>query len=290
MANKLKILVTGANGQLGRCLRDESVSTPYEWVWTDVEELDITDRAAVAALFEAQKPDWVVNCAAYTAVDKAESEPEAAELLNATAVEILASEAVKIGAAILQISTDYVFKGDNPAPLAEDEPTDPQSVYGRTKLAGEKAAQSNPKHVVIRTSWLYSVYGHNFVKTMRRLGGEKEEISVVADQWGSPTAADDLAKAILEVIERPVWGVFHFSNEGATSWALFAEEIMRLSGLECTVNHIATAHYPTAARRPEYSLLSKRKFSDTYSAQIPEWEWSLERTIERLDAQKQTAE
>lgn len=275
--------MTGANGQLGMCLRDEAAKTPFEWVWTDVAELDITSREAVAALFASQKPDWVVNCAAYTAVDKAESEPEKAELLNATAVGILASEAAKIGAGIVQISTDYVFAGNNPQPLTEDEPTAPVSVYGRTKLAGERAAETNPQHVIIRTSWLYSVYGNNFVKTMRRLGAERSEISVVSDQWGSPTSAHDLAKAILEAIEHPVYGVFHFSNEGVTSWALFAQEIMSLSGLTCTVNPITTAEYPTAATRPEYSLLSKQKFSDTYRAMIPEWESSLEQVIERLD-------
>lgn len=282
MASRLKIVVTGANGQLGRCLRDQATATAFDWVWTDIDELDITSREAVATLFDREQPDWVVNCAAYTAVDKAESEPEKAELLNATAVDILASEAAKIGAAIVQISTDYVFAGNNPQPLAEDEPTGPVSVYGKTKWAGEQAAKANPKHVIIRTSWLYSVYGNNFVKTMRRLGAEKEEISVVADQWGSPTSAHDLAKAIVEIIERPEWGVFHFSNQGVTNWALFAEEIMSLSGLTCKVNHIATAQYPTAATRPEYSLLSKQKFSDTYGVMPPEWETSLAWVIEQL--------
>lgn len=283
MANKKKILVTGANGQLGCCLRDEAAKTSYEWVWTDIEELDITSPKAVAHLFELEKPDWVVNCAAYTAVDRAESEPEKAELLNATAAEILASQAAKIGAAMVHISTDYVFRGDNPQPLTEEEPTGPVSVYGRTKLQGEQAVALHPNHVIIRTSWLYSVYGNNFVKTMRRLGAEKSEISVVSDQWGSPTSAHDLAKAILEVIEHPVYGTYHFSNEGITNWALFAEEIFARSGIDCTVHHITTAEYPTAAVRPTFSLLSKQKFSQTYGAVLPEWESSLEQVIHHLD-------
>lgn len=283
MATNNKILVTGANGQLGNCLRELAAAEKAKFIFTDVAELDITSAEAVRALFEAEKPDWVVNCAAYTAVDKAESEPEKAELLNATAAGILAAEAAKIGAGIVHISTDYVFKGDDPEPRKEDDLTEPQSVYGKTKLEGEKLVAQNSKHIILRTSWLYSIYGNNFVQTMRRLGAEKSEIGVVADQWGSPTSAHDLAKAILEVIERPVWGTYHFSNEGATSWALFAEEIMRFSGLDCKVNHITTAEYPTVAARPEYSLLNKQKFSKTYGAVVPEWELSLEKVIEKLN-------
>lgn len=284
MATSKTILVTGANGQLGNCLREISAGKKYKFIFTDVAELDITSVEAVRAFFEREKPDWVVNCAAYTAVDKAESEPDFARLLNATAVGILASEADAIGASIVHISTDYVFKGDNPEPRSEDDPTAPQSVYGATKLEGEQLAATNPHHIIIRTSWLYSVYGNNFVKTMRRLGAEKSEIGVVADQWGSPTSAHDLARAILTAIDKPEYGTYHFSNEGVTSWALFAEHIMSLSGLGCRVNHIPTSAYPTPASRPEYSLMSKEKFSRVFDVTIPEWELSLEDVVGRLGA------
>lgn len=282
MAISKTILVTGSNGQLGNCLRELAPTSKHKFIFTDVAELDISSVDAVRSMMEAEKPDWVVNCAAYTAVDKAESEPDMARLLNATAVGILAEQAQAIGAGIIHISTDYVFKGEDAEPRTEQDRTEPQSVYGVTKLEGEHLAQKNPKHIIIRTSWLYSVYGNNFVKTMRRLGAEKSEINVVADQWGSPTSAHDLADAILLAVDKAEYGLYHFSNEGATSWALFAEEIMSLSGLDCKVNHITTDQYPTAARRPEYSLLSKNKFRHTFGAAIPEWESSLEKVIEKL--------
>ncbi len=279
----LTIVVTGANGQLGQCLREIAPSLPHQFIFTDVAELDITSREDVAALMTTERPDWVINCAAYTAVDKAESEPELATLLNATAVEILASEAQKVKAGIVQISTDYVFKGDESTPRTELDTTDPQSVYGSTKLEGERlAAQSNEKHVIIRTSWLYSTYGNNFVKTMQRLGNERNELGVVGDQWGSPTSAHDLALAIIAAVENPTFGIYHYSNEGATSWALFAEEIMKLSGLECSINHITTAEYPTPASRPAYSLMNKEKFALTFGVSVPEWELSLEKVIKKL--------
>lgn len=283
METNRTILVTGANGQLGNCLREIAPTTTHRFIFTDVTELDITSRDAVRAMFDRERPDWVVNCAAYTAVDKAESQPDLALLLNATAVEILATEAQKIGAAIVHVSTDYVFKGDNPEPRKETDPTEPQSVYGATKLDGEKAAALNPRHIILRTSWLYSIYGNNFVKTMRRLGTEKDEISVVADQWGSPTSAHDLARAIVTTIDKPEYGIYHFSNEGITNWAIFAEEIMTLSGLNCKVNHITTAQYPTAAKRPEFSIMAKAKFSSTFNVVIPEWEISLEDVVQKLD-------
>lgn len=282
MATNKTILVTGGNGQLGNCLRELAVSSTHKFIFTDVAELDITSSVAVGAILESERPDWVVNCAAYTAVDKAESEPELARLINATAVGILADEAAKIGAGIVHISTDYVFKGDNPEPRIESDPTEPQSVYGVTKLEGEHLAARNPKHIIIRTSWLYSIYGNNFVKTMRRLGAERAEIGVVADQWGSPTSAHDLAQAILAAIEKPEPGVYHFSNEGTTSWAIFAEEIMSMSGLECKVNHITTSDYPTPAKRPEYSIMNKSKFVTQFGFIIPDWEVSLERVIQKL--------
>lgn len=282
-ANKLVILVTGANGQLGSCMRELAPTVPHKFIFTDVAQLDITNAEAVRTLMESEHPDFVINCAAYTAVDKAESEKEVAFLLNATAVQILADEAQKIGAGIVHISTDYVFKGDDPEPRKEDDATEPISIYGITKLAGEKFASNNPKHIIIRTSWLYSIYGNNFVKTMRRLGAQKTEIGVVSDQWGSPTSAHDLAKAILVAIEQPQYGIYHFSDEGVTNWAIFAEKIMELSGLECVVNHITTADYPTPAARPMYSLMSKAKFSKTFGTDIPEWEASLEEVIDKLN-------
>lgn len=283
---RLTLLVTGGNGQLGNCLRELEPTVPHKFIFTDVAELDITNGEAVRGVFERERPDFVINCAAYTAVDKAESDKDFAKLLNATAVQILADEAQKVGAGIVHISTDYVFKGDNPEPRKEDDATEPISVYGITKLDGEKFAAKNPKHIIIRTSWLYSIYGNNFVKTMRRLGVEKSEIGVVSDQWGSPTSAHDLAKAILVAVEKPVYGTYHFSNEGVTNWAVFAEEIMTLSGLNCMVNHITTANYPTPAARPAYSLMSKAKFSITFGVNIPEWEISLEEVVEKLDENK----
>lgn len=283
METNRTILVTGANGQLGNCLREIAPTTTHRFIFTDVTELDITSRDAVRAMFDRERPDWVVNCAAYTAVDKAESQPDLALLLNATAVEILATEAQRVGAAIVHVSTDYVFKGDNPEPRKETDPTEPQSVYGATKLDGEKAAALNPRHIILRTSWLYSIYGNNFVKTMRRLGAEKSEISVVADQWGSPTSAHDLARAIITTIDKPEYGIYHFSNEGITNWAIFAEEIMTQSGLDCKVNHITTDQYPTAAKRPEFSIMAKDKFSSVFNVVIPEWEISLEDVIQKLD-------
>lgn len=278
----LTLLVTGANGQLGNCMRELAPLVSHKFIFTDVTELDITNVHAVHEIMEREHPDFVINCAAYTAVDKAESNKDLARLLNATAVQILADEAQKVDAGIVHISTDYVFKGDTPEPRKEDDPTEPISVYGITKLEGEKFAARNPKHLIIRTSWLYSVYGNNFVKTMRRLGLEKSEIAVVSDQWGSPTSAHDLAKAILTAVEKPLYGTYHFSNEGTTNWALFAEEIMSLSGLNCMIKHITTAEYPTEAARPQYSLMNKSKFATTFNIQIPDWEASLEEVINKL--------
>ncbi|MFI3262797.1 MAG: dTDP-4-dehydrorhamnose reductase [Rikenellaceae bacterium] len=286
---KKKILVTGANGQLGSCLRDLAPKfSAYEFVFTDVEELDITNSDKVASFLNEKQPNWVINSAAYTAVDKAESEQELAKLLNATAVGILATETTKIGAKFVHVSTDYVFDGSANIILTEDMEEDPQSVYGATKLEGENEAKKNPKTIILRTSWLYSTYGNNFVKTMRRLGAEREEISVVSDQWGSPTSADDLALAIMTTIKKSdkgadVYGTYHFSNEGATCWADFAQQIMELSGLKCKVNSIATSEYVTAATRPAFSVMSKAKFSKTFGVVIPEWEYSLEQVINRLD-------
>lgn len=281
-AKKRTLLVTGADGQLGRSIRDISSKYSFKFIFTDVDELDITNREAVEQIIEREQPYWVVNCAAYTDVDGAESDRDRAELLNASAVEILSSSAKKFGSGIIHISTDYVFGGDNPMPRCEDDLSEPRSVYGSTKLAGEKAAIDNPKHIVLRTSWLYSKYGKNFVKTMRRLGAERDSVSVVSDQWGSPTSADDLAKAVLTVASTDKYGLYHYSNEGVASWAIFAEQIMELSGLSCKVEHITTDQYPTVAQRPEFSIMSKAKFTKTFKVLIPEWESSLEELIHRM--------
>ena len=292
MAKSNVILVTGADGQLGRCLREiEGRWREYGFIFTDVAELDITDRNAVRAAMQEHKPRWVINAAAYTAVDKAESEPDIAHRLNALAVENLAVESAAVEAGLVHISTDYVFSGNDPHPLREDAPTGPQGVYGATKLEGEKMAARNPRSIVIRTSWLYSVYGNNFVKTMLRLGAERGEVAVVADQWGSPTSAHDLAGAVMAAVNavaavnamnKPSYGTFHYCNRGTTNWALFAEEIMALGGLECRVKHITTAEYPTAARRPAYSILDTHRFEAAFGVNIPEWEMSLEKVIRRL--------
>lgn len=286
MANK--IIVTGGNGQLGNCLRDlESRYQSYQFIFTDVAELDITNEKAIADFFKDQKPKWVINAAAYTAVDKAESDKEFAELLNATAVEYLARQSKIVGASLVQISTDYVFDGATEVMLTEDMAVNPQSVYGKTKLAGEKAATLNPAHIILRTSWLYSAYGNNFVKTMRRLGAERKELTVVADQWGSPTLADDLAEAIMTVITAAdkgenVYGLYHYSNEGSTCWADFAAHIMTLSGLDCEVKPIPTSDYPTPAARPHFSVMSKNKFKNRFKVVVPEWELSLEYLISKI--------
>lgn len=278
-----KILVTGADGQLGRCLRDiASFYTDFSFIFTDVAELDITSREAVMSYINELHPSWIVNAAAYTAVDKAESDVETARLLNATAVSYLVDVAKSAGAGLVHISTDYVFHGDNPEPLTEQSPCDPLSVYGRTKLEGEKAALSYDRSIVLRTGWLYSEYGRNFVKTILSLSSNHDSIRVVADQWGTPTSAHDLSKAIMTVIQNPVYGLFHFSDEGLTCWALFAEEIISKSGCKCTVEHISTPEYPLPAKRPQYSILSKKKFVSTFNVDIPEWEISLDDVLHKL--------
>lgn len=280
----IKILVTGANGQLGSELRNISGLFPdVEFCFTDVAELDITNPEKVAELLADFQPEFLINCAAYTAVDKAETDIETATLVNATAVGILAEQSAKAGCKMIHISTDYVFDGRGPRPYCEDDRVDPQSAYGRTKLEGEVLCRKfNPESLIIRTSWLYSAFGNNFVKTMVRLGNEKTELGVIADQIGTPTNAADLALAILTIIssvskgEKPfVPGIYHYSNEGVASWYDFTKAIFDIAGINCFVKPIATEDYPSPVQRPSYSIMNKSKIKLIFGLQIPHWRESL---------------
>ena len=272
------ILVTGGNGQLGNELK---LLLP-EAIFTDADVLDITDETAVNNFVKNNNIEVIINCAAYTAVDKAEDDTNLAKKVNETGPENLA----KTGCKIIHISTDYVFDGSNCKPYTPDDEPAPVSVYGKTKLAGEIAVKKEAKvYAIIRTAWLYSSYGNNFVKTMRRLGAEKETLNVVCDQTGTPTYAKDLAEAIVKIIPQlneTNSGVYHFSNEGTCSWYDFATEIMELSNLPCKVFPILSAEYPTKATRPFYSVLDKRKIKETFGIDIPYWKDSLKKCIEQL--------
>jgi dTDP-4-dehydrorhamnose reductase len=281
-----KILVTGSNGQLGNELRLLSVFLPdHEFLFHDVDTLDITSEKALENFFRANKPDFVVNCAAYTAVDKAESELDKAYLINDKAVENLAKLAGS-NTKIIHVSTDYVFDGLKGVPYIEKDTTNPVSAYGKSKLAGEKHLDENSNAMIIRTAWLYSSFGANFVKTMIRLGKEKTEIKVVADQVGTPTYAADLAKAIMQILKVSVEdksafvpGIYHFANEGACSWFDLASEIMQQVGLNCKVIPIETREYPTPATRPPYSVFNKSKIKTTFGIEIPWWKESLKNCL-----------
>ena len=284
MAN---ILVTGADGQLGSELKKIAFSPLDEVFFTDVAELDITDKKAVEDYVSRNDIDTIVNCAAYTAVDRAEEESDRAELINVRAVENLADVAMREGCLLVHVSTDYVFDGMASEPYTEKSVVNPQTVYGCTKLAGERAIKrSGCLAIIIRTAWLYSEFGNNFVKTMLRLAEEKGELNVVSDQVGTPTYAADLAAAIVHVLADDCvaekTGIYHFSNEGICSWYEFAQEIMRLSGEKCKVNAIATVDYPTKAHRPAYSVLDKTKIKEKFGVSVPEWKEALGRMMERL--------
>ena len=281
----MNILVTGANGQLGnemQVLARENLQHTY--FFTDVQELDICDEQAVYAYVSEHKIDIIVNCAAYTAVDKAE-DVELCDKLNNIAPGYLARAAQANGAAMIQVSTDYVFDGTAHIPYTEEEPTCPASVYGSTKLAGEQNVMDHcEKAMVIRTAWLYSIYGNNFVKTMIRLGQERDSLGVIFDQIGTPTYANDLAQAIFAAINKGVVrGIYHFSDEGVCSWYDFTIAIHRLAGIaSCKVKPLHTADYPAKAPRPHYSVLDKTKIKDTFGIEIPHWEESLKRCINQL--------
>lgn len=278
-----KILVTGANGQLGSEFRHlSSLENNYQWIFTDREKLDLTDLENLTYEISLIKPDILINCAAYTAVDKAESEIELADVLNHQAVAIMADWTFANECKFIHVSTDYVFDGASNVALSEDAPTGPINVYGKTKLAGENASlKGNPLSIVIRTSWVYSSFGANFVKTMLRLLNERDTLNVVDDQIGSPTYAADLAHAIFAIINHSNWqhGVYNYSNLGEISWYEFALAIQEISGLDCKVNGIPSSQFLTAAKRPGYSLLDKSKIKNTYGLMIPDYEASLRRCM-----------
>ena len=279
----MNILITGANGQLGNEMRVLSALHPkHTYFFTDIAELDICDKVAVSAFVEANAIDLIVNCAAYTNVDKAEEDEATAMKINADAVAILGSQGTKV----IHVSTDYVFSGDEHLPCKESDPVAPRTAYGRTKYEGEKRLLAVcPEAVILRTAWLYSEYGNNFVKTMIRLGKEKEKLGVVFDQIGTPTYAADLAAAIFTVIECPMWhpGIYHFTNEGVCSWFDFTIAIHELAGIKnCQVSPILSEEYQYKTPRPHYSVLDKSKFKKTFNVEIPYWLDGLKRCIAKL--------
>ncbi|MBP3287027.1 MAG: dTDP-4-dehydrorhamnose reductase [Prevotella sp.] len=282
----MNILVTGCNGQLGNEIQLLEREYPqHQWYNTDVQELDITDVNAIRQFVLEHQIDGIINCAAYTAVDKAEEQEELCTKLNAEAPAYLASAVGSRGGWMIQISTDYVFDGTSHVPYVEDDDTCPNSVYGRTKLVGELNVQKLcEKSMIIRTAWLYSTFGNNFVKTMIRLGKERSELGVIFDQIGTPTYAHDLAHVIMTVVCKGIVpGVYHFTNEGVISWYDFAKAIHRIAGIKtCHVKPLHTAEYPTPARRPHYSVLDKTKIKKVYGIEIPYWEESLRDCIEKL--------
>ena len=271
-------LITGCNGQLGTELKKLLPNA----ICADVDTLDITDAVAVNKFVNENNIDLIINCAAYTAVDRAESDIDLAKKINTDGPKNLAQS----GAKLIHISTDYVFDGTGHIPYTPDDETNPTSVYGKTKRDGELAVIENSEcYIIIRTAWLYSVYGNNFVKTMRRLGAERNEINVVSDQIGTPTYASDLAAAIVKIIPqmtRENSGIYHFTNMGVCSWYDFAIEIMELSDITCMVNPIKTSQYPTPATRPSYSVLDKSKITETFGIKIPHWRDGLKRCINEL--------
>lgn len=283
------LLITGANGQLGnemRCIADRDNINSY--IFTDVEELDITNFSDICNFVEIHKPDFIINCAAYTAVDKAEDDSEICAKINTLAVENLANAAKIANAKVIHVSTDYVYGGDATMPYIESDTTNPKSVYGKTKLEGEIAlANILPEQsITIRTSWLYSSFGRNFVKTMISLGKERESLNVVCDQRGTPTFARDLANAIMSIVNSNKFesGIYNYSNEGECSWHEFACEIFKIADIDCMVNAITTDQYPTKAQRPAYSVLDKSKIKKVYSLEIPEWRESLKECIKLLNS------
>lgn len=284
----MNILVTGANGQLGNEMRLVTKDSCDSYFFTDVAELDITDSDAIRHFIIENDVKLVVNCAAYTNVDKAEDDEATAELLNAKAVEYLAKACKENDATLIHISTDYVFGGsEGNTPRTEEEPANPTGAYGRTKLHGEQAIlNTSCKHIIIRTAWLYSEFGNNFVKTMRRLTSERDKLNVVFDQVGTPTYALDLAKVIFKIIEERLFdgnnGIYNYSNEGVISWYDFAKEICELSGNSCDIQPCHSDEFPSKVKRPNYSVLDKKKIKKIFNITIPYWKESLKHCIESL--------
>jgi dTDP-4-dehydrorhamnose reductase len=288
-----KILVTGSNGQLGKELKKIAASFPrFEFIFLSKEDLPIHHFEMVRHYFNTYHPKYVINCAAYTAVDRAEQEKDRAFQVNAEAVGVLAAVCKEHHTKLIHISTDYVFDGTATTPYKEDSPTNPQSVYGASKLEGEKQAlQFNPDSIIIRTSWVYSEFGKNFVKSMLKQMNERDEINVVNDQLGSPTYAADLAEAIMQIISDPVThnsqpvtapGIYHYSNEGIISWYDFAIAIKKLLGSKCKISPIATSQYITSAKRPAYSALDKTKIQQVFGIELKDWKESLAVCIKEI--------
>ena len=280
----MRILVSGVAGQLGHDVIEELEKNSIEYIACDKEEFDLTDKQATEDFIIKNKPDGVIHCAAYTAVDKAEDEEEICRKINTDASESIALACEKIGAKMIYVSTDYVFGGDGETPYEVNDAKNPQNVYGQTKLDGEnKVLGCCSKSFVVRTSWVYGINGNNFVKTMRRLAETRNELSVVCDQIGSPTYTRDLAKLLVEMIQTEKYGVYHASNEGFISWAEFAEMIMKKSGLDVKINHIPTSEYPVKAKRPLNSRLSKKSLIDNGFSLLPDQGNALDRYIEELN-------
>ena len=286
-----KILVTGSNGQLGKELQQIASSFPhpmaigFNFIFLSKEDLPIHHFEMIRNSFKAYHPQYCINCAAFTAVDRAEQEKDRAFQVNGESVGVLAVVCKEYKTRLIHISTDYVFDGTASKPYKEDAPTNPQGIYGASKLEGEKqAVKFNPDTIIIRTSWVYSEYGKNFVRTILKLLAEKEEVNVVDDQIGSPTYAADLAEAILNIISSAKWipGIYNFSNDGVTSWYDFAVSIKQLVNSHCKINAISTAQYPTSAKRPAYSVLDKRKIQEIFGIELKDWRKSLQTCISRL--------
>jgi dTDP-4-dehydrorhamnose reductase len=297
MNKRKKILITGCKGQLGCDLQKAATThTALQSLCTDIDTLDLTQEEAVRSFILDYHPDFIIHCAAYTAVDKAEDDEEKASLLNTNVVEYITGPAEDINARFIHISTDYVFDGMKNTPYLEDDKVNPQSVYGRTKLLGEKAALKYENSMIIRTAWLYSTGENNFVNTMLKMGSERSDINVVNDQYGSPTYSADLAEALLSIVsmvvggEKPfVPGIFHYSNEGVCTWFDFARRIMQLAHLDCRIHPVDTAGYPTKAARPKYSVLSKDKIKTIYGLTVPAWEDALRRCLEKKVMRKKSS-
>ncbi|MGC3978881.1 MAG: dTDP-4-dehydrorhamnose reductase [Paludibacteraceae bacterium] len=284
----MNILITGSNGQLGNEIRILSLNYPqHQFFFTDVAELDITDVLAIENFISENSIEALINCAAYTAVDKAEDDVELCYKINRDAVRNLGEAAQKLGLRMIHVSTDYVFDGTNHIPYTEEMPVKPLGVYGKSKLEGEQVLlQSFANAVIIRTSWLYSSFGNNFVKTMLRLGRERDELNVIFDQVGTPTYAGDLADAILKIIssDKTVPGVYHYSNEGVCSWYDFTKTIHRIAQIQCNIKPIESKYFPAKVTRPHYSVLNKAKIKNIYGISIPYWENSLRKCLALLES------